>query len=57
MHMPDARERKQWLATVGADRMRRLHDIAGEYGHPWWKKWGDSIAALTNVEPDWYQQY
>ena len=57
MHMPDARERKQWLATAGTDRMRRLHDIAGESGHPWWKKWGDSVAELTQVQPDWYQQY
>jgi len=57
MHMPDAPERRQWLATVGADRMRRVHDIAGEYGQPWWKKWGDSIAALTPVQPEWYRQY
>jgi len=57
MPIPDARERRQWLATVGADRMRRLHDIAGEYGQPWWKKWGDSIAALTLVSPDWYRHY
>jgi len=57
MHVPDARERRQWLATVGVDRMRRLHDIAGEHGRPWWRKWGDSIAALTPVSPDWYRHY
>ncbi|HET7088824.1 MAG TPA: tagatose 1,6-diphosphate aldolase [Anaerolineae bacterium] len=57
MHMPDTRERRQWLVTVGADRMRRLHDIAGEYGCPWWEKWGDSIAALTDIRPDWYRRY
>ena len=35
MHLAEAPERRQWLATVGADRMRRLHDLAGEYGRPW----------------------
>ena len=57
MHMPNASERRKWLATVAADRMRRLHDIAGEYGQPWWKKWGGSVASLANVTPDWYRHY
>ncbi|HLF26746.1 MAG TPA: tagatose 1,6-diphosphate aldolase [Anaerolineae bacterium] len=57
MNMPDARERRQWLGTIGADRMRRLHDIAGDFGRPWWKKWGGSIAALTDVQSNWYEHY
>lgn len=57
MHMPDSSERRQWLSTVGADRMRRLHDIAGENGRPWWKKWGASVGELSEVGPDWYRRY
>lgn len=57
MHMHEARERREWLKTVGRDRMRRLHDIAGEYGRPWWKKWAASVEEFVEVSPDWYRQY
>jgi tagatose 1,6-diphosphate aldolase len=57
MHMPNAPERRKWLATVAADRMRQLHDIASEYGQPWWKKWAASVVELTEVGPEWYRQY
>lgn len=57
MHIQAAPERQKWLTSVGADRMRRLHDIAGEYGQPWWKKWAASVVELTEVGPDWYRQY
>jgi tagatose 1,6-diphosphate aldolase len=57
VHLPDAGERRTWLASVGVDRMRRLHDLAGEYGQPWWKKWAASPAELAAVGPAWYRQY
>ena len=57
MHMHEARERRQWLKTEGRDRMRRLNDIAGEYGRPWWKKWVASVEEFVEVSPDWYRQY
>jgi tagatose 1,6-diphosphate aldolase len=57
IRMADNRERRQWLATVGVERMRRLHDIAGEYGRPWWKKWAAAVAELAGVGPDWHRQY
>jgi tagatose 1,6-diphosphate aldolase len=57
MHLPDARERRQWLAATGVERMRRLHDITGEFGRPWWKKWANSMDELVAVKPDWYQTY
>ena len=57
MHIPDTRARRQWLVTTGADRMRRLHNIAGEYGRPWWKKWAEALEHLTEVRTNWYQRY
>jgi len=57
VHLPEASERRKWLASVGAERMRRLHDLASEYGRPWWKKWANSTAELAAVGPDWYRQY
>lgn len=38
LRMRDGRERRKWLETTGVDRMRRLHDLAGEYGVPWHKR-------------------
>lgn len=57
MHMPDGAERRKWLASVGADRMRRLHDLADEFGQPWWKKWAVTPGELTQTGPDWYRRY
>lgn len=55
--LPDARERREWLFTVGRERMKRLHDIAGEYGQPWWKKWQGSPSVLADTGVDWYRKY
>jgi tagatose 1,6-diphosphate aldolase len=57
MRLPEAALRREWLATVAAKRMRRLQDIAGEYGRPWWKKWVDAVDELAGVGPDWHRQY
>lgn len=57
MQMLDPGERRAWLATTGRDRMRHLHDLAGEYGRPWWKQPAQSIGDLAKVTPDWYQRY
>lgn len=57
MHLPDGRKRREWLTSVGRDRMRRLHDIASEYGRPWWTKWAGSVTELADVSPDWYRQF
>jgi tagatose 1,6-diphosphate aldolase len=57
MHLPETAERRVWLSTVGADRMRRLRAIAAEHGRPWWEKWGKPAARLADVSPEWYQRY
>lgn len=57
MRMPDGSERRTWLGSVGRDRLRRLSEIAGEFGQPWWKKWADSLEELVDISPDWYRQY
>lgn len=57
MRMTEAWERREWLKTVGRDRMRQLYDIVGEYGRPWWKKGSASVEEFAEVSPDWYRQY
>jgi tagatose 1,6-diphosphate aldolase len=56
-HLPDASERRRWLGTVGAERMRRLRAIAAKFGRPWWKKWGERVSELVDVPTDWYHRY
>ena len=55
--IPDAEERRRWLTTTGVDRVRKLRDIAGEFGKPWWKKWTDDPRTLADVSPEWYTAY
>ncbi len=55
--LPDARDRRRWLATVGAERMRRLRALAAEFGRPWWKKWREEVSELVDVSSGCYQRY
>jgi tagatose 1,6-diphosphate aldolase len=57
LRIPDRAERRRWLQTVGAERMRRLHHIAGEHGQPWWRKRGLTPDALSPVSDTWYREY
>jgi len=53
----DRTARRRWLQTTGAERMRRLSDIAGVFGRPWWKKYAERASDLAAPDPHWYQTY
>jgi tagatose 1,6-diphosphate aldolase len=57
MHIDDARERVRYLATVGADRLKRLTEIASKYAVPWYKKFGVAGHELLDISPKWYREY
>ena len=57
MDIEDAQERIKYLSTVGADRLKRLNDIASKYAVPWYRKYGVSVAALAQIPERWYQEY
>lgn len=57
MHIDDARERAQYLSTVGADRLKRLTEVASKYAVPWYKKFGVATHELADVPERWYQEY
>jgi len=57
MHIDNARERVQYLSTVGADRLKRLTEIASKYAVPWYKKLGVSAHELTQTSGKWYKEY
>lgn len=57
MYLSDEKERREWLSRVGCERLRILHDIAGQFGKPWWKKWAASPSDLASVDQNWYKNY
>lgn len=57
IYIDNARERVQYLSTVGADRLKRLNEIASKYAVPWYKKLGVSSQELARISKKWYQEY
>ena len=57
MYIDNARERIQYLSTVGADRLKRLTEIANKYAVPWYKKLGLSTNKLGHTSKRWYEEY
>jgi len=57
MDIEDAPERVEYLSTVGADRLKKLTEIASKYAVPWYKKYGLAAGELTRISERWYQEY
>ncbi len=57
MFIDDARERVHFLSTTGADRLKRLNEIASKYAVPWYKKLGLTSHELAYTSGGWYQEY
>lgn len=57
MPIEDKKERLRYLSTVGADRLKRLTEIANKCATPWYKKVGLTAGKLAEVSEGWYQQY
>jgi len=57
MYLDDTRERVHYLSTVGADRLKRLTEIANKYAVPWYKKLGISAHELAQTTEGWYKEY
>jgi tagatose 1,6-diphosphate aldolase len=57
MRIDKARERVKFLVTVGADRLKRLSEIAAKYATPWYKKLGLTSHKLAPVTEEWYREY
>ncbi|MDD5094167.1 MAG: tagatose 1,6-diphosphate aldolase [Dehalococcoidia bacterium] len=57
MEIKDKKERMRYLSTTGADRMKRLAEIAAQYGSPWYKKLGAASGKIADIPADWYESY
>ena len=57
MNIDNAQERVQYLSTVGADRLKRLTEIASKYAVPWYKKSELATQELAHTSGKWYAEY
>jgi len=57
MNVDDAGERAKLLATVSADRLKRLNEIAAKDAVPWYKKLGLASHELAPLQEGWYREY
>lgn len=57
LKISDSVDRRRWLRTVGAGRMRKLADIAAKHGRPWWWKFGDTPESIVQIGPQWHRSY
>jgi tagatose 1,6-diphosphate aldolase len=57
MHFNQPKERTGFLATVGADRLKKLNEIAAKYARPWYKKLGLTSDKLAPTAEGWYREY
>ncbi len=57
MYIDDMQERVKYLSTVGADRLKRLTEIASRYAVPWYKKLRLSTHELVLTPKRWYEEY
>jgi len=57
MHLDKAKERIKFLDTVGADRLKKLNEIAAKYATPWHKKLGLTGDSLAPTAEGWYREF
>ncbi len=57
MSMSSPAERTRFLATVGAERMQRLSQVARQHGTPWFHKLGHAPAEPAHTPENWYRDY
>jgi len=57
MNVEDPKERAGILQTLGAERLKKLTDIAAKYAVPWYRKLGLDKDELAQAAEGWYQHY
>lgn len=57
MPINNAQERVKYLSTIGADRLKKLTEIASKYAVPWYQKLGLAAHELAHTSEKWYQEY
>lgn len=55
--MTDPSARRNFLATVASDRLKRLAEVANKYATPWYSKLGLKHQELAQITPDWHTRY
>jgi tagatose 1,6-diphosphate aldolase len=55
--MTDTKERRHFLETVAADRLKQLAETARKYAVPWYKKLGMEYNHMAEIVPGWHTDY
>jgi tagatose 1,6-diphosphate aldolase len=55
--MTDAQERRRFIETVAADRLKKLTETAQKYAVPWYKKLGMEHDRMAEIIPGWHAEY
>lgn len=50
-------DRRRFLATTAADRLKELADVAGQFGLPWRQKLGGRIPSPVQIPEGWHTRY
>lgn len=57
VRITDPTARVEWLSTVGADRLKKLIEVANKYATPWYRKLGLAAHELAGISENWYREY
>ncbi|RJO62372.1 MAG: tagatose 1,6-diphosphate aldolase [Dehalococcoidia bacterium] len=55
--MTDGSVRRKFLATIAADRLKKLAEVAHQYAAPWYKKLSLTSQNLAEITSDWHTSY
>jgi len=57
VQIPSREERMDFFKSTAAPRLKKLAEIADNYGEPWYAKMGAENGEFAPVAEDWYQSY
>ena len=57
LHFEERKDRRKFLLTTAADRVKELAEIAARYAVPWYKKMGLKANHLATIPENWYIKY
>jgi len=57
LHFDERKDRRNFLLTTAADRVKELAEIATKYAVPWYRKMGLKANHLATIPENWYVKY
>ncbi|HEX7364203.1 MAG TPA: tagatose 1,6-diphosphate aldolase [Dehalococcoidia bacterium] len=57
LHFDNKKDRRKFLLTTAADRVKELAEITDKYAVPWYRKMGLGANKLVSIPENWYIRY